>query len=638
METDTQEKVQTNEIGFSVEKNSFSDAGDGVVKFNKGQTIIDGTEMWNGARYDIASMDISGYKNLLTADHSMSIREIIGEVSGVKKGRNRVSIDSIRFAIKENALAKFAYDMMLGGFLKDFSIESTGPWPDDDGVYKESKLVGLSAVVVGNNKSATINTPAFQEFAMNSIKQSKEQGLDTELVEKVYLKHNFNPSQNHMSDEPQVPGQPVETPAPAPVATATPATPEPVKTENSVDTIMKAVQEAIAPISAKLAEMEQNALDKSAVEPSFQPAKGGISVATMSWRERHGRQITAAWDLLKRHDNSALNVLNEVNKVNLEELQKAGKVSNSMTIADFGNFVISPELLTEIEGFRSDFSGLISRLNFRETLSLQMSWLKRDGDVNMQEVENCDDGADGNLKPISEYEAEIQTSNLHELAAVTPVCNAATRFLAADMLGDIAQGYRTDFDRKRAQLFIARAQQAINSTGNTKVYTTTSDVNALKSVIDLWGFMQEEIMGGVFIFNHKTYSQLMSRAVGAGISGPLAGLLLTGDMRNFMGSPFIVVPNELMPTLNSNETKSFVVEGVTVTINQAVLYVDLNTFSGRTSGGLSYDLSTDAAYEVSGTVKSAFQRNELVLRGSFFRGGAIRDEDKVVGMGTAGIS
>jgi hypothetical protein len=142
----------------------------------------------------------------------------------------------------------------------------------------------------------------------------------------------------------------------------------------------------------------------------------------------------------------------------------------------------------------------------------------------------------------------------------------------------------------------------------------------------------------VFIFNQATYAQLLSRAIGAGISGPLSGLFTTGNQPTILGNPFIIVPNELLPTLNTAETKSFTVEGVSVTINQAIFYVDLNTFSGRTSGGLSYDLSTEAAYEVSGETRSAFQRNELVLRGSFFRGGVIRDEDKVVGMGSAGVS
>jgi hypothetical protein len=81
-----------------------------------------------------------------------------------------------------------------------------------------------------------------------------------------------------------------------------------------------------------------------------------------------------------------------------------------------------------------------------------------------------------------------------------------------------------------------------------------------------------------------------------------------------------------------------VVNGTTVTVSNAVFYVDLANFTGRTSGGLMYDLSTEAAYEDNGTVKSAYQRNELVLRGSFFRGGAILDDNQVSALGAVGIS
>jgi hypothetical protein len=625
-------ETHKNQLGFSVEKNSFSDEGDGVIKFNKGQTIIDGTEMWNGARYDIKTMDISQYKNLLTADHSMSITEIIGEVFGVSKGRNRVSIDGIRFAVKQNALARFAYDMMLGGFLKDFSIESTGPWPDEEGIYRDSKLVGLSAVVVGNNKSATINSPAFQEFAMNSIKHSKEQGLDTALVEKVYLDHNFNPSKNHMSDEPTV-GQPVETPAPAPVA-------EPAKAENSVD-IVKAMQEALAPLTAKIEKLEQNALDNSAIEPGFVPGAPVVSLnqySKMDWKQRHGVQINAAWNLLKKHDQSAFKALDEVNKYNFEELQKAGRVENTMTIADMGNFVISPELLTTIEGKRSKFQTLLSRLNFQETMALQMAWLTRDGDINMQEVEFCDDGADGNLKPNSEYETDFHTSNLKEVAAVTPVCDAATKHLAVDMLGDIAQGYRTDYDRKLAQLFIVRLQQAVNATGNSTVLSTVSGVTAFNSLIDMVSSVQEDVEGGVFIMSNASKWELIKQAIRSGISGDIVNILKTGDMTPILGTEAIIVPNELMPKLNSNETRSFVVEGVTVTINKGLFYVELDTFSGRTSGGLQYTLATEASYTFNGTLRSAYERDELVIRGAMKRGGAIRDTSLVAAVGTAGVS
>lgn len=626
-------KFTTNRFQISVEQNRISDEGEGVIKFTKPVVITDNTEQRNGTRYDIQSMDISEYDNGITADHSMSIQEVIGQTFGVMKGKSKVTIDGIKFAVKESALASFAYNMMKGGFLKNFSIETFGPYPDEDGVYHESKLVGLSLVTLGNNRSASIN-----QLAMNSLAQAKELGLDTENIERIISDNNLNPSQQHMEpkDEPKKDDKKVvdPTPTPTPTPTQEPTVPE----ENA---LLKQVMNAISGIEKKVDAIEQKQFNNSAEEPKFVPAdtaKVMKQLQGMSWMQRHGKQIQYAWDFLKSNNAEAGRKLEDINKLHVEKLQEAGKVDNSVTIADFGNFVISPELLTKIEGFRSDFSSLISRLNFQETLSLQMAFLKRDGDINMQEVEMCDDGADGNLKPISEYDAEIHTSNLHELAAVTPVCNAATRFLAADMLGDIAQGYRTDFDRKRAQLFIARAQQAVNATGNTTVYNTTTDVNALKAWISMWGSMNEEIMNGVFIFNQKTYAQLLSRAVGAGISGPLSSLFTTGDQPTILGNPFIVVPNELMPTLNSNETKSFVVEGVTVTINQAIFYVDLNTFSGRTSGGLSYDLSTDAAYEVGSDVRSAFQRNELVLRGSFFRGGVIRDEDKVVGMGTAGVS
>src|SRR5690606_17664978 len=129
------------------------DDGEGVIKFKKPLTITDDTEQLNGTRYDIKSMDISEYDGMLTANHSMNIQEIIGKTFGIKKNKNKVTIDGIKFALKENALARFAYNMMLGGFLTDFSIETIGPWPDDDGIYFNSKLVGLSAVVTGNNKS-----------------------------------------------------------------------------------------------------------------------------------------------------------------------------------------------------------------------------------------------------------------------------------------------------------------------------------------------------------------------------------------------------------------------------------------------------------------------------------------------------
>ena len=666
---DTENKITSK---FSVEVNSIQDKGEGVVMFSKPVTITDTSEQWNGTKYDLDTFDISGWNLLLTADHSSSIQKVLGKVIGLEKvGSKKVTISGIDFAVKENSLALFAYNMMLAGYLTDFSIETIGPWPDDDRIYHDSKLVGCSVVVAGNNKQAHVN-----EIAMQSMEKAKENGLDIHSIEefvnlpidnKNIIIDNNNQSmyktivnskpfavslkfKNAAGNEIEItlaPGQSVDVSADqeaalnAVIANAVEPKKEEPKTQ-SVD-VAEIVKNAVAPLVAKITELEQKTFDNSASEPQFTRVNTAVinsELAALDYHELHGKQINLAWDYLKSGNDAAGKKLNEINKFNMESLKKAGKVKNSVTISDFGNFVISPELLTEIEGFRSNFKTLLDKVPFKDTLSLQMAWLNRSGDINMQEVEMCDDGADGNLKPVSEYEATLSTSNLHELAAVTPVCNAATRFLAADLLGDVAQGYRTDFDRKKAQLFVARMQQAVNSSGLTKVYATTSDVNALKSFMDVGAAMQQDIMGGVFILSQASYWEMMKRQMGAGI-GNVDGfkIFTTGDAGPLLlGSPYIVVPNELLPTLNTAETRVFVIEGSNVTITQAVFYVDVSTFSGRTSGGLRYDLSTEAAYEVSSVVKSAFQRNELVLRGSFFRGGAIRDEDKVVGLASPGVS
>lgn len=656
---------------FSIAKNSFVDQGDGVIMFPYGLTITDDSEQWNGTKYDIESMDISQYPGQLTADHEDNIKSVIGEVMNVRKLGNKVTIQGIRFAINENSLADYTYRMVLAGFINAFSIETMGAYPGSDGVYRDSILVGLSVVVMGNNKSATINN-----IVLNSIKECNKNGIDTKQLQDI-LKYPIDKDislsdnivdmfvtikntrkfavtlkyKNAVGDDVETTVLPDSTVDVSEDQKDTvekqvtdaeePKTDEAGKTEEKID-VAEIVKQALAPLTDKITKMEQTAFDSKAKEPEFKKAaqaKVTSELSAMDYKERHGRQINEAWDFLKAGNQEAGKRLADINKFHLEQLQEKKVVSNSVSLSDFGNFVISPELLTEIEGFRSDFSGILSKFTYRETLSLQMAWLRRNGDINMQEVEMCD-VEDGNLKPISEYGATIETSNLHELAAVTPVCNAATRFLAVDLLGDVTAGYRNDFDRKRAQLIIARLQQAVNETGKKVPYGTVTDLKALQDWVTVMQTMQEDVMNGVYIFSKKSYGEMLKRQMGAGINTDAGFKLFTsGDSGPlFLGSSYIIVPNELMPTLNTAETKSFTIEGVAVTIDTGVFYVDPSTWSGRTSGGLSFDLSTEAAYEDNSVVKSAFQRNELVLRGSFFRGGAIRNVDKVVALTDAGIS
>lgn len=687
-------------VGVLVEKNAFVDEGDGVVSFPKGLVITDNTEQRNGTKYDIKSMELDEYGGQVTADHYDMLDRIIAGVEGVQKVGNKVIVKKISYLIKENPLALLAYNLLLSKKVPtNFSIETYGPWPDDeDRTYYNAKLVGLSQVVVGNNKSATVNA-----IVQNSIAQAKEDGLDTSELEKQLdreVEKDFEVKQNHRSEEQDnsksnndkdtkemtfvtiensrdfalklkyknaagndvetevQPGQTVDVSddqkdaveaqvndAEAPKQAPKEKTDEPaVKKDDTADNaIAQAIENALKPIQEQFAKFEQSAFDKKATEPTFRKDANGIKntkneFAAMSWQDRHAKQINAAWDLLKRHDASGAEILNKINEVNLDSLKKDGTVKNSMTIGDFGNFVISREMLTEIEGYRGDYRPLIDATTWKETLSTQMAWITRQGDISMDEVEFCDDGADGNLKPISEYGATVDTANLHELAAVTPVCNAATRFLAVDLLGDVAQGYRNDYDRKRAQLVVARLEQAVEENGNSVVFDTNPNVEALVALLNAYAKIAQTTPNGTFILNNTSYTTILAYALRAGVSGPLSQIFTTGDQPRMFGRPYIIVSDDLMPSLDSASTVAIQVEGQTVTVNHAVFYADLSKFTGRTSGGLQYDLSTEAAYEDNGTVKSAYQRNELVLRGSFFRGGAITDPTRVAGILAPGVS
>lgn len=616
-------------IGLDIEKNSFVDDGQGVITFPNKLTITDDSVQKNGTRYDIESMDLSEYRGQITADHVDMIQAVIGEAINTVKQGSKVVIDGIRFAINANPLALVAYNLMREGFVKDVSIETYGDPADSDGVYRNAKLVGLSTVVVGNNSSATVNN-----LVRNSIKQAKENGLDVDALESVYSKPKRK--DNNMSKDLKTEDK-VENKADV-------KTEEVKKEAVSIEAIANAMKEAVEPLAEKVEALEKNAFDKSAEVPQFVKSKEK-SVKTaenkfkeMDWEDRTVAQIENARQYLVRGDIDAAKTLNEINMTNFELLKKEGLVKNAMTISDFGNFVISPEQLSEIQGCRNNYADFVNQFGWRETLSTQMQWLDRSSDITMSEVEFCDDDADGNLKPVSEYGASIKTSTLSEVAAVTPVCNALTRFLAADVLADVSAGYRNAYDKSRAQLIIARLEQAVEANGNSVIYDVNPTVEAPVSVLSTWNEIANCTPGGTFIMSTASYSELVSQLVRAGIAGPLANLVTTGNQPTLFGRNYILVPNDLLPTLNSAETKSFVVNGVTVTVNHAVFYVDTNNFTGRISGGLQYDLSTDAAYEVGDTVKSAFQRNELLLRGSFFRGGAVLDQDQVSGLLSPGVS
>ena len=169
------EKVK-NQLQISVPSNGFVDEGDGVISFPNGLTITDGSVQRNGTRYDIDTMDVSKYGGQLTGDHNDSLSSLIGETIGVVKEGGRVFVNKIRYAVNESPYARLAYNLLVGGFSKNFSIETIGPYPDEtNGIYYNAELVGLSQVVTQNSYNAHVNK--FNEVVHNSLENLKKTDL-----------------------------------------------------------------------------------------------------------------------------------------------------------------------------------------------------------------------------------------------------------------------------------------------------------------------------------------------------------------------------------------------------------------------------------------------------------------------------
>lgn len=725
-----------NQLQISVSNGSFVDNKDGSISFPGGLTITDDSVMRSGTRYDINTLDVSQYGGQLTGDHKDSLGTLIGKTIGVVKEGNRVAIQGIKYAVKENPYARLAYDLLVGGFSNSFSIETIGPWPnEEDRTYYAHELVGLSQVVVPNNYNAKINQ--FNEIVHNSLERSQQDGLDISGVEqKIMSKVKFVKSESveeesmtkEKNDAPVKEETPVTEPteveevkteavetekveSEAPVAEEETKVEETeVEVEASVETetkveneveeeaeaeteteevaevevtnevaveeaeteteeeakaeteeevenktnkneeilemtaeqIAEIVANAVKPFADELAatkELAQNALDTQAKEPEFTKEEVVANgYADLSSDELFAKQLNAAVAVERMGSVEGRTTLNEINALNLQALKDAKIVNNAMTLEDLGNFVIAPELYNQVVGIRTNYQALVDATQWRETNSLEFSWLSRTSDIDMQPVAIgalgdvlSPDTSDARLKPVSTPTYGPNTDKMEEMAAVTPISINVIKFAAADILADVAEGYRNDYDRKRAQLVIARLQQAVNSTNNKTTYDISSGIIQFAQVV---ANMSDVTTVGTLLMNSKSLAMIK----GAAIDANQESLLLEIGQGSILGTPFVTVPNDLLPTLNSAETKTFVVQGVNVTIDQAVFYADLRSFTGRSSGGLKYDVDGSASYEIGGTVYSAYQRNEVVLRGSFFRGGVIKDPSVVASVAATAIS
>lgn len=731
---------KTNQLQVSVSKNSYVDEGDGLISFPGGLTITDDSVQRNGTKYDINTMDISQYGKQLTADHVDSLGNLIGKVIGVAKQGNRVVVSAIQYAVKENAYAKLAYDLFTGGFSNSFSIETMGPYPDEqDRIFYHAELVGLSQVVLPNNYNAVANQ--FNETVHNSLELSKSNGLDVAGIEasikNAVEEESMTEEEKKLAEEAALEAEQkakndaaeaeqkakeeaeakalaeqkeadekaaaekaeaekkaleeaekaeAEKKAEEEAEAARVAEEEKVKAEEEAkakeeaeakeaeekaaqeelnkkenqmtkeeiaEIVANSVAAALKPVQDELAaskELAQNALDAAAKAPEFKKAddeKVENAYDELSAEELFGKQLNAAVLVERMNSVEGAKTLREINEKNLNALKEQKIVKNSLTLEDLGNFVIAPELYTEIANKRNDYTALLNLVNYKETNSLEFGWLTRDADIDMQSVAigalgdvDSPDTLDGEvlgqptnarLKPVSIPGYGAHMGKLEEMAAITPISINVIQHAAADILEDVAEGYRSDYDRKRAQLVVARLQQAVNSNGQVHTMDLSDGLLGWAQTVAL---ASDATSTGTLVFNNKTKAFLIGQAV----STNNAAVLQEVANGSIFGTPFVTVPNDILPTLNTAETRTFMVQGSPVVVSTAVFYGDLSTFSGRVSGGLKYDVDGSASYEIGGKTYSAFQRNEIVLRGSFKRGGVVKDIRLIAAISAAAVS
>jgi HK97 family phage major capsid protein len=670
-----------------VEENSFvADDATATITFPEGQVVTDDSDQRNGTRYDIDSMQIE-FNGSVTADHAGTLSSIIAKTSLFKRGR-QVVMNAIQFAVNENPYAQIAYDLYKGGYAKDFSIETYGPWPDENGLIVNSKLSGLSGVVTGNNKTATVNS-----IVQNSLATARKNGLDTKEAEKTFAveddegkkpkeadQQTNNKKENEMkfvtiknsrdfavkvkyknaSDEEVetelAPGAGVDvaeeqkdavekqvTDAKAPEA--------PKKEENQNQAAdVNALSVSVNKMSEEFASFKKNMLDEAAKEPVFKLNNGnratrrnGVKASElekMDWRERTALQIQSLHSSFKGNTDAAA-VANAINAFHLEDLQGAGLASNALDLPDIGNFVIPKEMVREIKEQPSNYQPILDLFHFDETMSLETAMIKGTGEIEMQDVEMNDNGDDTDLKPVSTPTFDTDNQFLKEFAAVTPVKASAIRFAAVDLVGHLTKLYKRAYDRKLAQSVIGRLQLAVDGNGHAVPYDySAGSVEALISLIEAWSEVAEHTPGGVYTLTMKSYLHLMAMALRSGTNGPLATIFTKGpgEIPLFLSRPYAIAPSDLMPNLNSTATKSWSFEGQNVTVNSGVLYADPADFNGKVSGGLNFQVSDVASYEQGNTVKSSFQRDELVFRGYGYRSSGLYFEENVSAVTSPGIS
>lgn len=151
---------------------------DSIVLFDEPLQMVGTNErQWNGTVYDLASTDVSKWDGIITQDHGSKLTDVIGKAIGLFKNKQGIYIRGIKYATDITPTAILAKNLLVSGFAPGFSCETLGPDPDENGIWHNHVVCGLSQVVHPNDKMA-------YAVVTNSLEEADKAGFDTTELKK----------------------------------------------------------------------------------------------------------------------------------------------------------------------------------------------------------------------------------------------------------------------------------------------------------------------------------------------------------------------------------------------------------------------------------------------------------------------
>lgn len=654
-------KTITNRFVSSLDSGKITDNGNGNLTFNNGLVLNSGQPMRDGLRYDIESLDLDDYNGKLFASHEYdNLSSMLGVLEGIEKRDGQLVANGVQFAMS-NPQGELAYEMTKEGFIDEVSIGTMGFPANEEGVYENHSVYETSLVLVPNDPRAVVNSPLMVAVA-NGMDISPF--MDTQKAPEKVTNNSKDKEKTVTKDKTVKNDAPVD--APAEEAPATPA----VDTPSVEEQVNSAVEKALSKF-AETIEASTHAgptVERTTdVAPSVVSTRKTDEIKNMTDNDRLREQIIIT---SKRQITSAdADKLQAINEFHVEQTLKSDKIddmfkqsigggggrflNNPHTTTDELSGIVAPatvvegmyDVVTAYDGINSMFgytptSSVLHEYKFLSA-KMQLAWL----------ASKEDDGADGNLKPLTGTDIGKQIRQMEEYAGVAIFSDYSLQSGTVNLVAELARKARESEARVLAELTIGTIESAIETrvAGATvdgfvvaadaagsvaNALTAATEKEKAQSLVDYVNTNNGDLVNGVMIMSKHSAGTLRVQ-LGLTANQALDRGELGEDpvLSRIFGHTVITVPNDLMPLINSGATTTVGTPTGNVTVDHSVFFLERENWDGKQfMGGSQFDSSDTAAYEIGGNTKSAFMRDETVVRVYGYAAAHVKDFRYVTGL------